>query len=105
MNERGAMLIDSLLSFFIISICTLLILPLYIIMQTNVSRQLVEYRASEALLNAAKQVAVEGGSKGMYTIEQQTFQWTYDQQELCVYYTFQGEEVSRCVTSTSEASP
>ena len=105
MNERGSMLIDSLLSFLIVSICTLVLLPLYLYMQTNASKQLLEYRASEVLLNAAKEFTVEGNTKGTFTIEEQQFNWSFKEEQLCVFYMFRGEEAKRCVTSTSEDLP
>ena len=105
LNEKGSMLIDSLIGLVVLTICGLLIIPTYMAMQHHAQRQLIDLHVSQVLFSGAKMVEQEGIRSGTQMIEQRQYSWRFDDGELCVNVTVQQQEVERCITAMSEDLP
>lgn len=98
------MLFDSLLGLFVLTICGLLLVPIYIAMQQNEQRQQLHLHASQVLLSAATFMKEQGDVSGTQYIDNRRFNWYFENDALCVVYDAEGQEVEQCVSKTSTAS-
>lgn len=98
------MLFDSLLSLGVVTICGLLLLPIYIAMQQNEQRERIHLHASQVLYSAATFIKEEGVTSGIQIIDDRRYRWSFEEEKLCVFYYVDKREVDRCVSKTKEAS-
>lgn len=93
MNERGVVVLDSILVLAILLIIGLTIIPGVRFLQTEVyyARQLVH--ASEVAYNGASIVMHEHINRGTQIIESVTYDWQFNGDEICVnFMSIKGEE-------------
>lgn len=105
LNNEGSMLVDSLLGLAVMTICGLLLLPIYIGMMHYEERQQAQLHASQVLYSAAHFVKQRQQTEGQQIIDGRRYAWLFHDNQLCVSYMFDEQEVEKCVSKMSAALP
>ena len=102
MNCKGIAFVETLLTLAIILVITGSLIPLSYQLKTTLYNQKLELHASEAALDAARQIKAQSKHTGAQTIEQNEYQWTYDGEHICVQYqNLSGEQV-KCINRNGD---
>lgn len=86
MSEQGISLLETVLSIVILSLLTITLLPAANHLQERIYNEKLATRASEAALNGVKEAAYGGAVEGIITIENNDYNWQYENGEICVFY-------------------
>ena len=97
MNERGMVILDSILVLAILLLISLSMVPAvsFLKVEVHYARQLVH--ASEVAYIGASKVKYEFAASGTHEIDGVLYRWFYNSQEICVdFESIKGEE-SYCI--------
>ena len=98
-NSKGSSFLEALLAITIFFLIASLILPQFTKLQEELQHQKVQMHATEVAFNAARLVRDFNEVQGFLTIEQTRYDWKYEQNQICVSYTYEGEFSSQCIGS------
>ena len=95
-NSNGTSVLESLLAVTILFFLAGILLPKFSDLKSEIELQKIQTHASEVAFNGARMVRDYGETKGIFKIENTTFNWEFVNNEICVTY-FYKEWHKECI--------
>ena len=97
MSQEGLTLVETLLAVVILFFLSSTIIPLTFNMKQQIAIQKVQAHAAEAAFIGAMKYKRYGQSAGVQQIDGVQFQWSYDENQVCVHYDNNEKKEELCV--------
>ena len=102
MNENGYSLVETILGIVIIMLLCGSIIPISYTMKTNLYHKKLEVFAAETAYEAMKIRYHQGINEGMKIVEDVTYHWRFDGEQICVRFSNLNEKRTKCIDANGK---
>jgi len=96
-NSYGNSILESLIAVTILFFIAGFLLPKFSDLKSEVEKQKIQTHATEVAFNGARLVRDYGRTSGVFKIENISFNWEYDYNQICVSYFYEKEWHNECI--------
>ena len=97
MNERGFSLVETILGVVILFFLSTTLIPVTFYMKQQITEQKMQTHAAEVAFNGALKYSRFGEQNGYQEINGILYEWQLMDQQICVFYSNEGETGELCV--------
>ena len=97
MNEHGFSFVETILGVVILFFLSATLIPVTFYMKQQMAEQKMQTHAAEVAFNGALKFSRFGEQHGQQIINGNVYEWQMTDQQICVYYTNDGETGELCV--------
>lgn len=102
MNENGYSLVETILGIVILMMLCGSIIPISYTMKTNLYHKKLEVFAAETAYEGLKISFHQGINEGTKIIEDVTYHWRFDGQQICVSFLNLKEQQTKCIDANGK---